>query len=65
MHNNCPKDVHSSDVKAVPRSDVMCFGMPNLAIHPESMGAVQEAEVASGTGTASSHLVVWSMMVNI
>lgn len=39
-----PKDVHSWEVKVVPRSDAMCSGMLNLEIHPESRAAVQEAK---------------------
>lgn len=36
----------------LPRSDVMCSGMPNLEIHPLSKSAVQEAEVVSINGIA-------------
>ena len=58
-----PSCVQSCDVKEVPRSEVMCSGMPNLEIQPESRAAVQEAVVVSGIGTASGHLVDRSMMV--
>ena len=46
-----PSCIQSCDVKEVPRSEVMCSGMPNLEIQPESRAAVQEAVVVSGIGT--------------
>ena len=58
-----PSCIQSCDVKEVPRLEVMCSGMLNLEVQLESRAAVQEVVVVSGIGTASGHLVDWSMMV--
>lgn len=45
--NRFPRDVHSYEVKDVPRADVMYSGMLNLAMYLESRAAAQDPEVAS------------------
>ena len=59
-----PSCVQSCDVKEVPWLDVMCSGMLNLEIQPESRAAAQEVVIVSVIGTASGRLVDRSMMVN-
>ena len=39
------RDVHSSDVKEEPLSEVMCSGMPNLETHADRKAVTQEAAV--------------------
>ena len=58
------RDVHSSDVKEEPLSEVMCSGTPNLETHADRKAMAQEAAEESTKATASGQRVVRSMIVN-
>ena len=51
------RDVHSSDVKEEPLSDVMCSGMPNMETHADKKAVAQEAAEESTKDTASGQRV--------
>ena len=61
MHSCC----HVSDVNCVPLSEVNVAGTPNLDTQSEKKAEVQVAADMSFRGTASSHLVVQSIMVKM
>ena len=58
------RDVHSSDVKEEPLSEVVCSGTPNLETHADRKAVAQDAAEESTKGTASAQHVEQSMIVN-
>ena len=58
------RDVHSSDVKEEPLSEVMCSGTPNLETHADRKAVAQEAAEESTKDTASGQRVERSMIAN-
>ena len=56
---------HVADENCVPLSEVRVAGMPNLATQEDMKAAAYVLAVISFSGTASSHLVVLSIMVRM
>ena len=56
---------HMADESCVPLSEVRVAGTPNLATQEDMKAAEHVLAAISFRGTASSHLVVLSMMVRM
>jgi hypothetical protein len=64
MLSKLHRAAHKADVNWTPLSDVMVAGTPNLEIQPGKRTLAESAAVMEGSGIASSHQDVLSIMVN-
>jgi hypothetical protein len=64
MLSKLHRAAHKANVNWAPLSDVMVAGTPNLEIQPAKRTLAESAAVMEGSGIASGHQDVLSIMVN-